>query len=87
MIRYLTLLIVACGLVIGAAAAAPIQEKQEPNLLTIVDGTGKEHKVQTWKFVNGTKRLSWLPPSLPKSKRSLQEKGPAGIGRPRGTFV
>src|SRR5262245_29818134 len=52
----------------------------EPGTLTVVDGSGKEHKLKAWKFVTGTRRLTWLAPTPkeePAPKEGAGKKGPA----------
>jgi hypothetical protein len=80
----------ACGLCwfSGAASAGPPKGDQKPaenGTLTVIDHAGKEHKLKTWKFVRGTRRLSWMaPPGAPAKKdkdkddKGNEVKGPAG---------
>jgi hypothetical protein len=51
--------------VAGPAALAALADDEaprpaEPGTLVLIDSTGKEHKVKSWKFTGGTRRLSWL---------------------------
>jgi hypothetical protein len=71
----MTLLLTGCGFLCALGAAAG-GDKTETNLLTIVDATGKEHKLKTWKFTAGTKPLSWLAPApaLDKDKKGDGKK-------------
>jgi hypothetical protein len=50
------------ALVLGAAAvpADDPPKAAEPGTLIVVDAAGKEQKLKSWKFVGGTRPLSWL---------------------------
>jgi hypothetical protein len=54
-----------CG-VRGDEAAKP-NPKAEPGVLVVVDNAGKEHKLKTWQFIVGTRRLPWLAPAPPRA--------------------
>jgi hypothetical protein len=73
--------LLACGLGWGLAAprtAGGEGKKGEGGGLLIVDGAGKEVRLSTWKFLNGTRRLTWLAPA-PKGK-TKEGKGAAEGG-------
>lgn len=44
--------------------------------LTIVDNSGKEHKISAWKFTTGTRRLNWLA----SEEEKKVAKKPAEVG-------
>jgi hypothetical protein len=46
---------------LGVAVAADDKEKPADGLV-IVDAKGKEQKLKTWEFTEGTRRLTWLAP-------------------------
>jgi len=52
----------------------------EPAPLIVLDSTGKELKLKSWKFVQGTRRLAWLAAPAeatePKPKEPVPPKGP-----------
>ncbi|HYT91652.1 MAG TPA: hypothetical protein VEL76_23265 [Gemmataceae bacterium] len=80
---YLLPLLLSCGLVAGLAGQDPLLSAQEPAkgtgpTLTVVDHNGKEVKLQTWKFLVGTRRVSWMAPAAPKVDKK-GEKTPAGV--------
>src|SRR5579872_3738653 len=73
--------------VAGAAAwavAADEPAKPDGKMLVVTDGNGKEHKLKTWKFTSGTRKLSWLaaadkeadPKDKPDGKETAQPKAP-----------
>ena len=49
----------------SASSADEPPKAAEPGTLVILDRAGKEQKLKTWKFANGTRRLSWLAPVMP----------------------
>jgi hypothetical protein len=74
-------LLLACGL--GWVLPSPATgggegKKGKVNGLLIVDGAGKEVPLSTWKFLHGTRRLSWLAPApkaKPKEAKGADEGG------------
>jgi hypothetical protein len=46
----------------------------EPGTLVVIDAAGKEQTLKTWKFANGTRRLSWLAPAKEDIKKDGKEK-------------
>ncbi len=74
------------GLVVGPATARADEAKAaEPGTLVVIDHAGKEHKLKTWKFVAGTRRLSWLAPAAePKEGKEEKDKGAKPAPAPRG---
>src|SRR4051794_18351019 len=44
--------------------------------LIVVDANGKEHKLKTWKFPAGTRRLSWLAPAPAEDNDKDKDKKP-----------
>jgi hypothetical protein len=55
------------------ALAGDKGDKDDMNVLTVIDSSGKEHKLKNWKFVTGTRKLSWLAPAdkePPKGKKA-----------------
>jgi hypothetical protein len=61
----------------------------EPGTLLVVDAAGKDQKLKTWKFVGGTRRLSWLAaarpePKAPPKKRSADQAAPEAAEPPAG---
>src|SRR5687767_13811827 len=82
-------LAVLAAVVLGAdeKPAAPADEKPAApptGSLVIVDARGKEQTIKGWKFLQGTRRLSWLAPA-PKEPdaRPDTEKPKDGGDRPR----
>jgi hypothetical protein len=53
----------AGALFLACCGTAPAGDKGDANVLTVIDKDGKEHKLKTWKFVTGTRKLSWLAPA------------------------
>jgi hypothetical protein len=51
------------ALFIACCGALPAGDQAETNVLTVTDKDGKEHKPKNWKFVTGTRKLSWLAPA------------------------
>ncbi len=64
-------------LVLVCAAALAADPPPVATGLVIVDASGKEQKLKSWKFVAGTRHLGWLAPAAPP--RDKDEKP----GRPR----
>jgi hypothetical protein len=42
--------------------------------LVVIDNSGKEHKLKSWKFVKGTEHLSWLAKPAKKDEDAKEEK-------------
>src|SRR5262249_1551877 len=82
-VRALSLPLLACGL--ASARAVPLPAggagKKAGGVLVVIDHAGKEVKLSNWKFLSGTRRLSWLAPAG-KAKAKAEEGGedevPAG---------
>jgi hypothetical protein len=61
-------------------------KKPAASALTLTDANGKEHKVTDWKWLNGTRRLTWLAtdkdePAKEKGKeKGKKVKQPAAVG-------
>jgi hypothetical protein len=53
---------------------AKSEAKTEAGTLTVVDNAGKEHTLKTWKFIVGTRRLTWLAPTAAKKKYDETDK-------------
>src|SRR5579884_2721031 len=69
-----------------AAAADEPARPADGALLVVIDAAGKEQKLKAWKFVGGTRPLSWLAPAPPKEaepKDGSPKEGPKGKGKPR----
>jgi hypothetical protein len=66
-----------------AALAAPADDsKKKPEAgLIIIDAKGKEHKLTSWQFIAGTRRLSWLAPAEPEKKEPDKEPKKEGPGK------
>jgi hypothetical protein len=45
-----------------ALAADEAPKPADPGTLIVIDSAGKEQKLKTWKFTQGTRRLGWLTP-------------------------
>jgi hypothetical protein len=79
-------LVLGCALLGGLAgredafAGGEPPGKGESDMLVVVDNAGKEHKLKTWKFESGVRRLSWLAAAkeTPGKKGKPAVKGPAG---------
>lgn len=91
------LLVLALGLLgvlslcAGSAEDAVSQDapKSELTSLIVLDSAGKEQKLKTWKFVQGTRRLAWLAPAAegtdPGSKAPAREPAtPKKVGAKQG---
>jgi hypothetical protein len=68
-----------------ATAADPVQPAPDGTLI-VLDSAGKEQKLKTWKFVAGTRPLSWLAPAAPPKegadKPRKADKPPEGEKAP-----
>jgi hypothetical protein len=67
-----------CGLTAFAAEPEkkePAKEAGKQAVLTVLDAGGKEHKLKTWKFSRGTRRLAW---AAGKEEKGEKGKPPAG---------
>jgi hypothetical protein len=60
-------------LILGRAAGADDAPKPAEGELVVIDAAGKEQKLKAWRFVAGTRHLSWLAPAAPPAK---DEKAP-----------
>ncbi len=73
------------GLLNCGADAQPAKTdppKAEPASLIVIDGAGKEQKLKSYKFIQGTRRLAWLAP--PGEEPESKPKEPAKEGaRPK----
>ena len=85
-IRKTAALLVGLALV-GAVGRAADDDKPKPaeaGTLVIIDAAGKEQKLKSWKFKEGTRRLGWLAPigdkPEPKDKDKGDDKEPRGKG-------
>jgi hypothetical protein len=58
---------------LGLALAADAPATESP--LVVIDAAGKEQKLKAWKFVAGTRRLSWL--AAPAPAKDGDDKDPA----------
>ncbi|OAI50491.1 hypothetical protein AYO44_05700 [Planctomycetaceae bacterium SCGC AG-212-F19] len=67
-----TLLTALCLL---SAADAPPPGKA--SVITIIDGTGKEHKIKGWKLSAGTRHLTWLAAPAPDKPAAEPKDKPA----------
>jgi hypothetical protein len=76
------------GLAALAATRADEPAKADGEPLVVVDNGGKEHKLKTWKFTQGTRRLGWLAPAAkddePKDKPDPTAKAPPKGKAPAG---
>ncbi len=85
-VRAMSALLLACGLGWALPATGGGEGKKgEAGGLVLVDGAGKEVRLSTWKFLHGTRRLSWLAPApKPKAKDGKaaedggEDEAPAG---------
>jgi hypothetical protein len=55
-------------LIVGVPFADEPPKAVDPAALTIIDSNGKEHKLKSWKFSQGTRHLAWLAPAVPMEK-------------------
>ena len=53
----------AAAVLFACPLLAPAGEKGDTNVLTVIDRDSKEHKLKDWRFVTGTRKLSWLAPA------------------------
>src|SRR5271155_2567016 len=85
----LTWLPLAFGLIFSGAAALPAGDKAEPNVLTVIDQDGKEHTPKNWKFVAGTRKLTWLAPAAekePAKGKKATAAGPEALSVSEGEY-
>jgi hypothetical protein len=73
---WLAALSVACAALASAAVPAADPPAPAPAALVVIDAAGKEHRLKTWQFVSGTRRLAWLAPAAPA--REGDKPPPAG---------
>ncbi len=71
------------GLMAGALPADDAPKAAETGLLLVTDNAGKEQKLKTWKFVQGTRHLAWLAPAEVKEKEPEDKDGDDGKNPPR----
>jgi hypothetical protein len=74
----------SCGVLAGLLAAVlaslpgvaspDAPKKGGAGALIVIDNAGKEHKLKTWKFLDGTERLSWLAAKAPAAKAGKKEE-------------
>lgn len=72
-------------LVVWSVFPAVAEEKPkaaEAGALVVVDAAGKEQKLKTWKFTEGTRRLGWLAPA--KDTEVGDDAGKGKQAAPRG---
>ncbi len=75
----------AAGLAVCLLRADEPPKPAEPGTLVVIDGNGKEQKLKTWKFVQGTRHLSWLAPDAPEKEPGDKEPAKAPPARaPKG---
>jgi hypothetical protein len=60
------LLLAACGLMGLGLLSGAEPEPAKGEVLIVIDGAGKEHKIKTWKITHGVRPLSWLAPTEKK---------------------
>jgi hypothetical protein len=83
-VRVFSLLLLACGLAWAEAGprAAGKAGKKAGGVLVVIDHAGKEVKLSAWKFLSGTRRLSWLAPAgkarAAKGEEAGEDEAPAG---------
>jgi len=83
---------VGVALLCSLKAADPLPEPPAPaeaGTLIVIDGTGKEQKLKSWKFAAGVRPLGWLAPAgaekdakdepKPKGERTKPPAGPEAI--------
>jgi hypothetical protein len=68
------------GLAALAAGRADEPAKGDGEPLVVIDGGGKEHKLKTWKFTKGTRRLGWLAPAAKDDDPKDKDKPKAPVG-------
>src|SRR5438876_214049 len=79
-VRALSLMLLACGLAWALAGprTAGGAGKKAGGILVVIDHAGKEVKLSSWKFLSGTRRLSWLaPPGKAKGEKEGSEDEPS----------
>src|SRR5690242_4693554 len=73
--RIPSLLLLLCGLVwtlSGPLSAGEAGKKPAAGVLVVVDNAGKEVKLSNWKFLTGTRKMTWLA-AAGKSKAKGKE--------------
>lgn len=75
-----------CLIYVAALSAADPADAPKGDPLVVTDNAGKEHKLKTWKFVAGMRRLAWLAPADKKDidKKDPEKKEPAKKDAPKG---
>jgi hypothetical protein len=76
------------ALAVSTSPADDAPKAAEPGVLIVVDNNGKEQKLKTWKFSQGTRRLAWLAPAVSEEKEvnpidDKETKPPAKRVRPK----
>lgn len=75
------------ALVLHVPAQAQQATPPKKPSLTIIDANGKEVKVATYRFVEGTRRLGWLAPKKEQPKKEEPKKNDTTGQPPRQTSV
>jgi hypothetical protein len=76
--------VLVLGPVPGFAADAP--PKAAEGVLIVIDSAGKEQQLKSWKFLAGTRHLSWLAPAAAEEKPGAKDEAPRkgkGVVTPR----
>src|SRR5262245_35468750 len=74
---------IAAPLMLAASLAfcpfsASAQKEQDAGTLLVVDAGGREHKLKNWRFVSGTRKLSWLAAPEAGEKNDKGDKNDTG---------
>lgn len=87
--RHRWLVLLASGLVVSCLPetvqprVADAAQAADRGVLLVTDFSGKEHKLESWMFVTGTKHLSWLAP-VPKPETNKKDPTTAKSRPPQG---
>src|SRR5262245_23316525 len=74
------------ALAVGLLPLVPLgadDKKPEAAPLIVVDAKDKQHRIKTWKFADGTRRLSWLVATEKKEPDRKEDKDDPSAPRAR----
>ena len=81
--RILSILLLACGLAWTLAdplTAGDTKKKTAAGVLVVVDNAGKEIKLSNWKFLAGTRPLTWLDATARPKAKGKEGEGAEATG-------
>jgi hypothetical protein len=81
----LILTFVGLGALLAGQADLPASPPKQPTGVTIIDGSGKELKLTSWRFTAGTKHMSWLAAAGEVEAKTVVKEQDKGKGGKKGT--